>query len=209
MKFEIQKFAGDGGTYELGYDQWLYFICEAPFDQIAEDDSIAYGTEVGEVEDDSVTPISPFWGFATSETEYAANGTHGGTCIRREEVQLKIYGLASLNGTANAEGGDGVRGNTTAITATAAGELSDILVEGDNKTSLTITIDGTAYPVLANGRIVSTLPDFGLMTKADKQKLDRIPDDFSNFITSGVMTANGFVLTNNAGEGVVTIPAQA
>lgn len=203
MEFEIQRFAGlDSGT--LG-NAWFYFVAtsESP-PYRGEGEDICYATIALE---GSTALDSPFWGFCPEGTDYV--NYSGAIHILFEDVTLKIYGLASLNNKANAESTyNGVEGNATAITATAAGELSDILIEGEGKTSLTITIDGTAYPVLANGRIVSTLPDFGLMTKADKQKLDRIPDDFSNFITGGVMTANGFVLTNNAGEGVVTIPAQ-
>lgn len=48
------------------------------------------------------------------------------------------------------------------------------------------------------------LPDFGLIVKEDKRKLEWL---YANAIVAGEMTADGFVLKNMLGESVMTIPA--
>ena len=113
-----------------------------------------------------------------------------------------------ISGLNNPDSHDNITGDTitAVIDASYVSSVDNITVEGDNKTSLHVVIGSTTYGVDSNGKLyipTAPLPDFGLMTKADKQKLDDIAD---TCVTSGESTANGFVLKNRLGAVVITIP---
>ena len=184
---DIQRFADEGGQTEYG-PLWFYFY-----------DDTNTGGYYGFI------PSGASISHASNQIVYTTND--GGT------TTIQVYGVSVVSG------------DDTAATATLTGSstIDSVTVTGTAASGLTLTISGTAYTVGQNGKLVVALPDFGLMTRADKIKLNNIDtttlltktEASSTYvtkalaITSGEMTANGFVLKNALGNGVVTIPAQA
>lgn len=200
FNFNIQRFASDGAMYTSS-GEWV----------------AAYFTETVD------------FVYIPAGIEFEGSADRGYTTVQRVDapVTYAIKGVSSATG------------DSSTVTVTLSGELSAVTVSdtgtvnvqyeatvsGGDMTTLSVIVGGTTYAVNSSGKlyIPINLPDFGLMTKADKLKLDGIDtttlltktEASSTYvtkalaITSGEMTANGFVLKNALGNGVVTIPAQA
>ena len=97
-----------------------------------------------------------------------------------------------------------ISGDTTAVTATLASgcAVSDVTVTGAGVFNLTLTVDGTPYLVNSSGKLYY-LPEFGLMSKADKHKMNWLPVE--NIITGAHTVSGGIALTNFKGETVCTL----
>lgn len=186
------------------------------------------------------TPTSDpavFWGFVPAGASFTNgrsktfdNNTGRAAVILKDAVKLKIN-KAEIMWSENTGIRDtgawrlmahGVIGNATAVTLDLYNgqTVDDLVVEGENKTDLKITIgrNGTVYNVYYDGS-VDIVPPAGLMKKADKRKLDKFDpltymkeaDASQQFamkheaLGGGEMTADGFVLKNVAGIGVATI----
>ena len=162
-----------------------------------------------------------YWGYVVAVSELWDDENVGYASVQDGGFAYYFTGVDSATGA-----------NSETVTLTLSGNVSGVTVyngaqlgQGADRTALTVIIGGTTYAVNSSGKlyIPINLPEFGLMTKADKLKLDGIDtstlltktEASSTYvtkalaITSGEMTANGFVLKNALGNGVVTIPAQA
>ena len=91
-----------------------------------------------------------------------------------------------------------------ASTLAAGKAVSDVTVTGSAASTLTLTISGTDYYVNSSGKLYS-LPDFGLMTKADKHRLNWLADNLNNFIVGAHTVSGGIAFTNIRGETVCTL----
>lgn len=223
MFFDLQKFAtGDTGT-----------TTENKWTVLREYDATHY-TEKNHVTTDGTTD---FWGFVPAGTSY----TEGETITDNDTTSTQVYIFAKtdvklivnradrinnrMEGNAILDGNHiqhGVEGNATAITLElhSGDSVSDLVVKGEYslKTALKITIDNKVYNVYADGSVDTTAP-YGLLSKADKRKLDQLnPAELvtdlqvgsmyarlDQALGGGEMTQNGFVLKNCAGIGVATI----
>lgn len=217
MFFDLQRF--DGVTNE---DKWTV---------LNELDDTHY-TETNA----STVNASVFWGFIPAGTTYTegstirgdSNHTTNAYVFAKSDVVLKINSASRINNridsTAIINGSivqHGITGNATSISVelSSGQTVSDLVVEGENKTDLKITIGTTVYNVYFDGS-VDTIPPAGLMKKADKLALDNlnttlVPQlasdvgtlqvQMSGVVVGGEMTANGFVLKNKIGADVATI----
>ena len=182
--FDIQKFAGGGDYVDISGPMWYYL------------------TRAGIVDN--------AWGAAylpdgTTVTADASESMHWINATTEEDLPNGFTIVIDGAYTADAQTSPSV----VELTLAEGKTVGDVVVTGTGASGLTLTIDGGEYEVGSNSKLVASFPEFGLMSREDKQKLNKVPSDFSNFVTGGKVTANGFVLTNSTGEGVVTIPGQA
>ena len=217
MFFDIQRF----DSYTTTGDKWTV---------LTEYDATQY-TEVNS----STNNTAVFWGFVPAGTSYTKGATindNGKTdqayIFAKNDITLKINNAARINNCIDSSAivdafsvKHGIAGNATAITLVLHDRQSvrDLVVEGANKTALKITIDGTVYNVYPEG-YVDTVARYGLMSYADKIKLDKLVSDTTQMkldiidwsvavqtaIAGGEMTADGFILKNKVGLDVATIP---
>ena len=109
------------------------------------------------------------WGWLASDSTTANEGYLDDN---DSAVTVWISGVSSVTGSAT---------SATAVLASGVA-VSGVTVTGSVAGTVTITINGVEYEVDSAGKLQRKLPNLGLMTKADKQKLDGI--NSSTYLTT-------------------------
>ena len=166
------------------------------------------------------------FGYVPAGIEFEASSQD--ESIQRMDGDSLLYAISGISSAT---------GTSDTVTVIASGEISAITVvdsgtvaalytinvSGGDKTALTVIVGGTKYSVSADGKLTIALPDFGLMTKSDKLKLDAIDTttlltkteaastyatkaEMREYIRQVVESDTGFVLINGNDSEVGVIP---